>query len=213
MKHCIYSALCCVAGCVSVNYSSLDSLSAGPWHSDAGSASVRRGGRSQPGAVRTRRGDVEHLPRLPVQARSQAACLAPALVCPGPLPTSTWLLRRQARIARLSAWIDLLPVDPGRLRRPPPGSAQSEPHADVLRQDNWPHAVSDGTQPGSDEDMGRRYIHRRRGLPAVPLVSTSSRAHFVLEKQQGYGVFSRGILRGILSEGAFRPFLSDCLWL
>jgi len=157
----------CIAG--GIDDSSADSLSSGP-RGRARSAPVRRSGRPQPGPVRTRRGDVEHLPRLPVQDGPQAAEMEPEMVRLRPVAATPRLLRRQAGVPRVGARLHLLPVDPGRLRRPPTdGRPQSQPDADVLRQDRRPDAVSDGAQRAGDARLDRRHIHRSRGLPTVPV--------------------------------------------
>jgi len=113
-----------------------------------------------------------------------------------PEPATSRLLRRQARVARGVARIHRVRAHRGRLRRPRPDDDAEPADTHVLRQDRRPHALSDGAQSRGDEDLGRRDLHRRRGLPAVLVADT--------RRTREYVALLHGAVRHAVRRGASR---------
>ena len=156
MRYCVAAA---VAGAPS------HPLPADPIDGRLRPASARRDGRPQRGGVRRRGADRHRVPRIPAQDGRPLPHLAPPLVRLRPQQALAHLLHGPERDEG-TRW-HLLPGDRAGVRRPPEEREEPQQPADVLREDVRPHLLPGRTVRRGNEDLDRRDLHRRRGIPGV----------------------------------------------
>ena len=101
--------------------------------------------------------------RLPAQDGKQVQDVAQTMVRLQPDEALVYLLLKRHGIE--GARRDLLPGDRGSVRRSSEECEESEPCADVLRENIRPCVLSCRAHGGGHAHMDRRYILGRRGKP------------------------------------------------
>lgn len=123
-------------------------------------------GRAQCRCVHSHHHNCDCVPRLPRKDRRPTSYVEAPMVCVWSCRSLSLLLCRPVG-NETAAWTCLFSSHRGRLCRPHGAGTQSNPAADVLRQDEQPCDLLGGTERWSNAHMGRCHIYRCRGLPRV----------------------------------------------